>query len=369
MPITYDAADYVTAFDRLIERLEYADWRAEQAKRKGTTRPIGIRLCAYVEGTGLGPFRGRRRARRSRRHRLRPSRRLRSGAGPRDDVCPDLRRRPLRARGERGRQGRRHPARRVRHGHHREPRSRRGGPRGGALRRRGRGQGAARGRGDARVRSEGHRARRRARARQGRPRQEPPPRRGGARRRQEPRAREDERPGLHACGFFYPDSVTWAFGVQGVVVEVDVEACSLTLLPPRRHARLRAADQPDDRRGPASRRPRPGHRRRDRRGAALRRARPAPHRDLHGVCPAARRPDAGLPRWATWTSPRRSIRSASRAWGKRGHRARRGHRQCRRGRAGRLRRPGEHGAAHGTADLRDAPRWGRWPSSTKTVSG
>ena len=58
VPITYDAADYVTAFDRLIERLEYADWRAEQARRKGTARPIGIGLCAYVEGTGLGPFEG-----------------------------------------------------------------------------------------------------------------------------------------------------------------------------------------------------------------------------------------------------------------------------------------------------------------------
>jgi carbon-monoxide dehydrogenase large subunit len=37
-------------------------------------------------------------------------------------------------------------------------------------------------------------------------------------------------PGLSACGYFYPDSVTWAFGVQGVVVEVDVESCALTLL-------------------------------------------------------------------------------------------------------------------------------------------
>ena len=169
------------------------------ARRAGEAQGDGAadrhRALRVRGGDGARSLRGRRRARRSRRHRLRPSRRLRPGAGPRDDLCPDLRRRPLRARGERGRQGRRHPARGVRHGHHREPRGRRGGPRGGALRRRGRGQGAAGGRGDARVRSEGHRARRRARARQGRSRQEPPPRRGGARRRQEPRAREDERPG------------------------------------------------------------------------------------------------------------------------------------------------------------------------------
>jgi carbon-monoxide dehydrogenase large subunit len=37
-------------------------------------------------------------------------------------------------------------------------------------------------------------------------------------------------PGLSACAFFYPDTVTWAFGVQGVVAEVDLEACSVRLL-------------------------------------------------------------------------------------------------------------------------------------------
>jgi aerobic carbon-monoxide dehydrogenase large subunit len=30
-------------------------------------------------------------------------------------------------------------------------------------------------------------------------------------------------PTLNACTYFYPDTVTWAFGVQGAVVEVDVE--------------------------------------------------------------------------------------------------------------------------------------------------
>jgi aerobic carbon-monoxide dehydrogenase large subunit len=37
-------------------------------------------------------------------------------------------------------------------------------------------------------------------------------------------------PGLSACAFFYPDTVTWAFGVQGVVLEVDLEACTIGLL-------------------------------------------------------------------------------------------------------------------------------------------
>jgi len=57
-PIIYDPADYPAAFDRLLETLDYAGWRREQAKRRGSARPLGIGLCAYVEGTGLGPFEG-----------------------------------------------------------------------------------------------------------------------------------------------------------------------------------------------------------------------------------------------------------------------------------------------------------------------
>ena len=37
-------------------------------------------------------------------------------------------------------------------------------------------------------------------------------------------------PGLHACAYFYPDTVTWAFGTQAAVVEVDVETCAVRLL-------------------------------------------------------------------------------------------------------------------------------------------
>jgi carbon-monoxide dehydrogenase large subunit len=37
-------------------------------------------------------------------------------------------------------------------------------------------------------------------------------------------------PGLHACTYFYPDTVTWAFGTHAAVVEVDVETCAIRLL-------------------------------------------------------------------------------------------------------------------------------------------
>ncbi len=58
VPITYDTADYVAAFDALLERLDYAGWRTEQTARRRSMRPIGIGLSAYVEGTGIGPFEG-----------------------------------------------------------------------------------------------------------------------------------------------------------------------------------------------------------------------------------------------------------------------------------------------------------------------
>jgi aerobic carbon-monoxide dehydrogenase large subunit len=41
---------------------------------------------------------------------------------------------------------------------------------------------------------------------------------------------ETGRPGLGSCLFFYPGTVTWAFGAQAAVVEVDVETCALTIL-------------------------------------------------------------------------------------------------------------------------------------------
>ena len=58
VPIAYDPGDYVKMFDLALERLGYAGWRVEQAKRRGTSRPMGLGVSAYVEGTGIGPFEG-----------------------------------------------------------------------------------------------------------------------------------------------------------------------------------------------------------------------------------------------------------------------------------------------------------------------
>ncbi len=56
--IVYDPADYPAAFDRVLERLDYDRWRKEQHQRRGSSRPIGLGVSAYVEGTGIGPFEG-----------------------------------------------------------------------------------------------------------------------------------------------------------------------------------------------------------------------------------------------------------------------------------------------------------------------
>ena len=56
--IAYDPADYVAGFDRLLALAEYDRWRKESAARRGSRRPLGDGVSAYVEGTGLGPFEG-----------------------------------------------------------------------------------------------------------------------------------------------------------------------------------------------------------------------------------------------------------------------------------------------------------------------
>jgi CO/xanthine dehydrogenase Mo-binding subunit len=56
--ITYDPADYVAAFDRVLVLGEYEESRAERNRRRGSTRPVGVGVSAYVEGTGIGPFEG-----------------------------------------------------------------------------------------------------------------------------------------------------------------------------------------------------------------------------------------------------------------------------------------------------------------------
>jgi len=58
VPVAYDPADFVAGFERLLDLFGYADWRKRQQGTAGAARPIGVGLACYAQGTGLGPFEG-----------------------------------------------------------------------------------------------------------------------------------------------------------------------------------------------------------------------------------------------------------------------------------------------------------------------
>ena len=57
-PLVYDSGDYPACLRRLLDRAEYAELRAAQARDRAAGRHVGLGIACYVEGTGLGPFEG-----------------------------------------------------------------------------------------------------------------------------------------------------------------------------------------------------------------------------------------------------------------------------------------------------------------------
>jgi carbon-monoxide dehydrogenase large subunit len=55
VPISYDPGDFPAAFEKMLARLDYEGWRKRQAAQRGPVR-IGIGIACYLQGTGLGPF-------------------------------------------------------------------------------------------------------------------------------------------------------------------------------------------------------------------------------------------------------------------------------------------------------------------------
>jgi carbon-monoxide dehydrogenase large subunit len=58
VPVAYDPGDFPVAFERALTILGYAEWRRRQAERKAGARRIGVGVACYAQGTGLGPFEG-----------------------------------------------------------------------------------------------------------------------------------------------------------------------------------------------------------------------------------------------------------------------------------------------------------------------
>jgi carbon-monoxide dehydrogenase large subunit len=56
VPIAYDPGDFPAAFERLLARFGWDDWRKRQAAERAGPRRIGIGVACYLQGTGLGPF-------------------------------------------------------------------------------------------------------------------------------------------------------------------------------------------------------------------------------------------------------------------------------------------------------------------------
>ena len=58
VPVSYDPGDFPAAFDRALTLLGYDEWRRRQAAQKDGARRIGVGVACYAQGTGLGPFEG-----------------------------------------------------------------------------------------------------------------------------------------------------------------------------------------------------------------------------------------------------------------------------------------------------------------------
>jgi carbon-monoxide dehydrogenase large subunit len=56
--VTYDPGDYPAAFERMLRAFGYDEWRKRQMATAGSSRPIGVGIACYAQGTGLGPFEG-----------------------------------------------------------------------------------------------------------------------------------------------------------------------------------------------------------------------------------------------------------------------------------------------------------------------
>ena len=57
-PVSYDPGDFPAAFERALALLGYDEWRRKQRAQAAGVKRIGVGLACYAQGTGLGPFEG-----------------------------------------------------------------------------------------------------------------------------------------------------------------------------------------------------------------------------------------------------------------------------------------------------------------------
>jgi carbon-monoxide dehydrogenase large subunit len=56
--VAYDPGDFPAAFERALALLPYDQWRRRQKSQASSVRRIGVGLACYAQGTGLGPYEG-----------------------------------------------------------------------------------------------------------------------------------------------------------------------------------------------------------------------------------------------------------------------------------------------------------------------
>ncbi|AJY73501.1 xanthine dehydrogenase family protein molybdopterin-binding subunit [Paenibacillus beijingensis] len=57
-PVVYDSGDFASSFERLLEAVDYKQFKEDQLALRRNNRYIGLGLACFVEGTGIGPFEG-----------------------------------------------------------------------------------------------------------------------------------------------------------------------------------------------------------------------------------------------------------------------------------------------------------------------
>lgn len=59
-PLVYDSGNYLPTLERAAAMIGFADFPREQARLRAEGRHVGLGVCCYVEGTGIGPYEGAR---------------------------------------------------------------------------------------------------------------------------------------------------------------------------------------------------------------------------------------------------------------------------------------------------------------------
>jgi CO/xanthine dehydrogenase Mo-binding subunit len=59
-PLIYDSGNYLPTLERAVEMIGYEQFLRDEPQRRADGKHLGVGICCYVEGTGIGPYEGAR---------------------------------------------------------------------------------------------------------------------------------------------------------------------------------------------------------------------------------------------------------------------------------------------------------------------